>query len=362
MKRYGHVYEHVYNRDALRRSYYVARKGKRHISDVIEFESNLGQNITQLQRELESESYKVGHYRVFMVKEPKKRLIMAMPFRDRVVQHAVCDFVLEPIFDRHMINTNCANRHGMGTHYGLKTLESQMKKLYYQYPDKNLFCLKCDISKYFYSISHQVMKDKLRRIIKDPKLLRLLDMIIESGDRYGVEEKKQLGIYRPGYGLPIGNLTSQLFAVYYLSDLDHFIKENLKIKHYIRYVDDFTLLHHDKDYLRFCKEQIINQLAGIELKLNQKSQVFSLRQGVDFLGFKSYLTPTGKVVRKIRRASVKRIKRKIKFFNQQFSAGKLSLERIRPSIMSWLGHAIHGDTYQLRKKIMSKLILKRETD
>lgn len=205
MKRFGNVYEVVCERENLRAAYFQARKGKRGVGEVIEFEANLGQNLAQLQRELLNETYRLGAYRVFFIKEPKERLVMAMPFRDRVVQHSLCDFVLEPILDRHLITANCDNRHGMGTHFALRLLKTQMMRISWEHPSDTLYCLKCDISKYFYSIDHQTLKQKLRRLIKAPKLLRLLDHIIDSGNNVAIQERTRLGIPCRGVGLPIGN-------------------------------------------------------------------------------------------------------------------------------------------------------------
>jgi hypothetical protein len=251
----------------------------------------------------------------------------------------------------------------MGTHYALDLLKNQMLGLRWEHPWETLYCLKCDINKYYYSIDHQTLKQKLRRLIKDPKLLRLLDHIIDSGNNVAIRERTRLGLPCRGAGLPIGNLTSQFFAIYYLSDMDHMIKEKLRIKHYIRYVDDFSLLHHDKEYLKYCKAEIENHLAGIKLRLNPKSQIFPLRQGIDFLGFRTYMTETGRVVRKVRRDSVRRMKRKISHFTREFSQGTMLCgEQIRRCLVSWNGHAKHGNTYNLRRKLFGRLIFRRSVE
>ena len=164
-------------------------------------------------------------------------------------------------------------------------------------------------------------------------------------------------------GLPIGNLTSQFFAIYYLSDMDHMIKEKLRIKHYIRYVDDFILLHHSKEYLNYCKKEIESRLTDIKLKLNPKTQIFPLHQGVNFLGFRTYMTGQGKVIRKLRRDSLRRLKRKIKFFKREFADKRMDCGgKIRQSLVSWIGHAKHGNTYNLRRKLFGKIIFRRDED
>jgi len=206
--------------------------------------------------------------------------------------------------------------------------------------------LKCDIKKYFDNIDHNVLKQKIRRLIKDPDLLWLIDVIIGS-----TPDNK---------GIPIGNLTSQWFANYYLSDMDHIIKEQLKIRHYIRYMDDFTLMHKDKSYLVYCKYFLENYLKAIGLEFNSKTQVFPLKNGVDFLGFHTYITETGKVIRILRRDSKKKIKRKLKHFQREYLKENIDYERIRACLVSWISHAAHGNTYNLRRKIFNKYVFQKD--
>lgn len=177
--------------------------------------------------------------------------------------------------------------------------------------------------------------DIINKFIKDRDVLWLLDMIIDSTE---------------GPGIPIGNHTSQWFAVLYLSGMDHMIKERLGIKMYGRYMDDFYLIHPDKDYLRYCLEEIKKYLVPLGLELNQKTAIFPLTQGIDFLGFRTYLTDTGKVVRKVRRESKNRIRRKLKKYRHLLDEGRIDFETILQSYSSWTGHAEHGNSYHLIRK------------
>jgi hypothetical protein len=345
MKRVNNLYHLVYDFTNLYRAYLAARRGKRNKIEIIKFESLLSSNLLQLKEQLMNKSYCPGPYRVFVIREPKERVIMAPRFRDRVVQHSLCDNVLNPVFERHLIPFTFANRRYKGTHAALYTLSRQMQKAWKESGNNGCYILKCDISNYFYSINHSILKGKIRRLIKDKDILWLTDLIIDS---------------TPGeVGIPIGNLTSQYFANYFLSEMDHLIKEKLRIKHYVRYMDDFTLIHHDKQYLVYCKEYLSNYLEHIGLTFNKKTQVFPLKNGVDFLGFHTYVTETGKIVRKLRRNSKKKMKRKLRFFQREYSAGRIDLDRIRSSIASWIGHAKHGNTYNLRKKILNKYAFSR---
>jgi hypothetical protein len=246
-----------------------------------------------------------------------------------------------PFLDRRLIDDNCASRPGKGTHYGLHRLTRFMQEFYHQRGTKG-YVLKADISKFFYRIRHDCLKDMLYPLIGDHRLRWLLDQIIDSTPG--------------GVGIPIGNMTSQWFAIFYLDVLDRMIKERLGIRWYSRYMDDFVLIHHDKSYLNECLHRIRECLANLGLELNNKTQIFPLQNGVDYLGFHSYLTDTGQVVRKLRHDSKRRMKRKIRAFQRKWRAGEMTFADIHQSMQSWLAHASHGHTYRLRMRIMQRAI------
>lgn len=312
-------------------AYLEARKGKRWKYAVVRFEVNLLENLMALHFLLTSRKYRPSPYNYFLVHEPKERLIMYNGFRDNIIQHSLCENVLEPRLVKTFIVDNYASQKGKGTHFGLDRLKMFMQRYYRQFGADG-WVLKCDIRKYFYSINHDVLKSQLRRIIDDPGVLWLLDLIIDSTE---------------GPGIPIGNHTSQWFAVLYLSGLDHMIKERLGIKFYGRYMDDFFLIHPDKDYLIYCLEEIKKFLVPLGLELNHKTAVFPLTQGIDFLGFRTYMTDSGKVVRKIRRDSKNRIRRKLKKFRHLLDEGRIDFETVVQSYSSWTGHAEHRNSYHL---------------
>lgn len=317
--------------NSLYQSYVEARRGKRWKYAVVRYEANILENIMFLHFVLTSKKYKMSPYNRFMVYEPKERLIMYNSFRDKIVQHSLCDHVLEPLLSKTFIYDNYASQKGKGTHFGLDRLKMFMQKYFRQYGADG-WVLKCDISKYFYRIDHGVLKQQLRRLIADRDVLWLLDMIIDSTEVPGI---------------PIGNHTSQWFAILYLSGMDHMIKERLGIKFYGRYMDDFYLIHHDKDYLIYCLEEIRKFVALLGLELNHKTAIFPLSQGIDFLGFRTYMTESGKVVRKIRRDSKNRIRRKLKAFRRLLDEGRITFETVAQSYSSWTGHAEHGNSYHL---------------
>lgn len=349
-------YEKVCDFGNLYKAYRKSRLGKRSKDSVAKFEANLLEAIGFLSELLTQKQYKLSPYHSFQVFEPKKRLVMANAFRDKVVQHSLCDNVIEPAFIRSFILDNYAVQVGKGTHFGLDRLKEFMRSYFFSRKAKNDmerkaaglpplptergdyadgWVLKCDISKYFYSIPHDKLKEMVRRYFTDSDLLWLIDMIIDSTE---------------GIGIPIGNQTSQWFAIAYLNGLDHFIKERLGIHYYGRYMDDFFLIHESKEYLQKCRKQIEDYVGDLGLKLNNKTNVFPLRNGIDFLGFHSYLTETGKVIRKVRRVSKKRAKRKMKAHSKGVERGEITLEHAEQSYQAWRNHAMHGNSYHLVRK------------
>lgn len=240
--------------------------------------------------------------------------------------------VLEPIFDKRFISQSYACRKGKGMHAASDTLKEWLYEWNKYHPDQPLYAIKADIHHYFQSIDHAVLKTEIRKVIKDAGVLALLDRIIDHN-----------GNMPDGVGIPVGNLTSQLFANIYLDALDQFIKHELGVEAYIRYMDDFVILSPDKEQLRSWLARI-EQFLREELKLefNPKTTILAAKNGIDFVGYKHRATH-----RKVRKDSIKRIKRTIK----KCESGKITKEQLQKSIQSWTGHAGHADSYNLRKKI-----------
>ncbi|GHU95049.1 hypothetical protein FACS1894208_07190 [Clostridia bacterium] len=353
-------FEKVCDFGNLYRAYRKSRLGKRSKDSVAKFEANLLEAVCGLSEMLTQKQYKLSPYHSFQVFEPKTRLVMANAFRDKVVQHSLCDNVIEPAFIRSFILDNYAVQVGKGTLFGLDKLAGFMRSYFFSrkaqtdaqrktaglpplpteqggYADG--WVLKCDVSKYFYSIPHGSLKAMTRRYFTDSDLLWLIDMIIDSTDDPGI---------------PIGNQSSQWFAIAYLNGLDHFVKERLGIRYYGRYMDDFFLIHESKEYLKYCRAEIERFIGELGLTLNNKTNIFPLRNGIDFLGFHSYLTDTGKVVRKIRKASKERMKRKMKAQSRKVASGEIPLEKAEQSYQAWRNHASHGNSYSLIRKTDAK--------
>lgn len=327
--------------DGLHAGYLKARRGKRFESETIQFRNHLEEELLSLLNELKSGTYRTGIYRRFYVREPKLREVAALPFRDRVLQHALVA-AIEPILERDFISNSYACRVGKGAHAGADRLTAYLRQAHREWPQT--YILKADVGKYFASIEHTVLINLLHKKIDCPRTMRLMEDIIYSWNE------------EAGHGIPIGNLTSQLFANLYLNELDRFVTEDLRREMYIRYMDDFILLGPDKSHLQQDRCTIEKFLADhLRLFLNNRTDIFCEAQGVDFLGYRIWRTH-----RLLRKSSVRRMKRKLRAFARKYSAGEMESKKIQASIMSWLGHAKHANTYTLRKKILNNFTLRRE--
>jgi retron-type reverse transcriptase len=340
MKTYKNLYPLIYAFDNLYRAYVKARRGKRYQAEVLKFTMGLEDNLLGLYRELQGGTYTTGEYHYFTVYEPKKREVAALPFRDRIVHHAIHN-ILEPMFDRGFIYHSYACREGKGTHAGADQITRWLREIHRNHGQ--VYVLKADIKSYFASIDHAVLIDILKRKIRCRRTMALLRDIIYSAGSNGI-------------GIPIGNLTSQLFANIYLNELDQYVKHQLRVHYYLRYMDDFIVLHHTKKKLRRWRYQIEHYLdERLNLWLNNRTAIFPEKRGVDFLGYRIWRTH-----RLLRKRSVKRMKRNLREFEEKYARGEISLEEIDASIQSWVGHAMHANTYNLRRKLFSNFRLRRD--
>ncbi|MEP0924373.1 RNA-directed DNA polymerase [Leptolyngbya sp. ST-U4] len=352
MKRYGYLWDQVIAFENLLSAARQAQKGKRFRDNVLTFNYHLEQELAQLQTELQSKTYQPGTYRTFRVMEPKPRLISAAPYRDRVVHHALCN-VIVPIFERSFIADSYANRVGFGTHRALKRFT--------QFARSNRYILQCDLKKYFPSIDHEILKTLVRRKLKCPDTLWLIDTIIDNSN-----EQEPVCEYFPGddlitplnrrRGLPIGNLTSQFFANIYLNGFDHFVKEHLKADQYLRYVDDFALFSNDYHFLAKARPAIENYLAGLRLKIHPiKSQLFETKHGATFLGFRVLPNQI-----RVRTENLRRAKRRLRHLQSSYAVGHIPFSQLTQSLQSWFAHLEQGNTYQLKQNILTDLDLLRQ--
>lgn len=348
MKRIKHLYEKIYDFDNLLQAYYMARKGKRYRDDVLIFTGRLEENLIELQNELIWKTYKVGRYREFFVKDPKKRLVMALPFRDRVIQCAIYR-VLNPLLDKRYINTSYACRVGYGTHKSVSKAQCWLRKLSDTYD--RVYVLKMDISKYFYRVNHNVLMSVLSRFIADRELLQLLEVIIRSETPFGLNLKDHefSGERIDGIGMPIGNLTSQMFANLYLNEIDQYSKHQLRVRYYIRYMDDILILHHDKQSLWQYKNAINQFLEDhLYLSLNNKTCIRTIGQGVEFCGYRIWPYKI-----RMRKNTSLKMRRRLKHLVIKLKDGSLCWEKFNASYQSYLGTTKHCTSSGLRESLTS---------
>ena len=342
------MYEQVCNWVNLMWAYQKAARGKRGRHAAAAFEYNLADHLLELHEELSSKRYRPGAYSSFHIHEPKRRLISAAPFRDRVVHHALCN-VIEPVFERSFIYDSYANRVGKGTHRALDRAQVYARR--YRY------LLQCDVRQFFPSIDHPALREILARKLPDPDVMWLVDRILESG--VGVLSEEYEMVYFPGddllaatrpRGLPIGNLTSQFWANCYLNHFDHFCKRELRCRAYVRFVDDFLLFADDKRILWDWRDAVIERLARLRLTIHPGAHPRPVSEGFPFLGFVVYPTH-----RRIKSRKVVAYRRKLKRLVARFVAREETRESVVASLLGWINHVRYGDTWGLRRSVVNSI-------
>jgi|SRR3989338_5688888 len=333
------LWQELCNYNNLKFAYRKARKHKTTKTYVINFEENLQNNLLLLRSELLLHSYTLKPLVNFIVRDPKTRKISKSDFRDRIVHHALCN-IIEPIFDRGFIYDSYANRKGKGTLKALQRFDYFKRKVSKNNTIK-CFVLKADIKKYFESVDHGILLNVIREKIKDNKVFWLIKRIL--GNYAGGGEAPK--------GMPLGNLTSQFFANVYLNELDQFVKHKLKAKYYIRYVDDFVILHKDKPILEKYKEQIEIFLKTIKLELHpDKSKIIPLRKGISLLGYRVFYYH-----KLLRKSNIRKFQRNISKKINLVKNGILPYDSLLESLNGWFGYAMWANTYKLRKNLMKEI-------
>ncbi|MEM4247006.1 MAG: reverse transcriptase domain-containing protein [Candidatus Woesearchaeota archaeon] len=350
MKTYRNLFGRLCSLENLELAFRKARKRKTLKQYVQEFEKDLDANLKVLHQELTSKTYSPLPLRTFILRDPKTRRISVSDFRDRIVHHAVCN-VLEPVFEQYFIYDSYANRKGKGGLAALQRFDvfkrriSRNGRCVRNARDNNVvqgYVLKADVRHYFDAVDHAKLLEVIARRIADADVLQLITRIV--GNHSGKV---------PGKGMPLGNLTSQFFANVYLNELDQFVKHKLKAKYYVRYVDDFVVLHHSKHQLQEWKEKIDDFLRQeLLLELHpQKSKIHALGRGVDFLGFKCFYH-----FRLLRKRNIRKMLRRLECFKEELRQQKTSPVKVIESLHGWNAYAMHANTYNLRRAITNKVI------
>ena len=375
MKRVNNKYYKICDIDNLMEFEHIVSVNTSNKKKVDKFQEHYVENIYKIKDILMSKNYIPGEYNIFFIHEPKLRLIMSNDIQDKIINHLVAYYLLVEVFDKTFIDTTVATRVGKGTHLGLKLTKKYINDMKREYGD-NFYYLKFDIKKYFYNIDHNIIKSLIRRKIKDKDALNIIDRIIDSTDCDYINERieklklneinkikksnlslkekeiriKEVGnipFCEKGKSAPIGSMCSQIIAVMYLDKLNHFIKEKLHIKKYVLYMDDGILFSSDKEYLKYCRKEIINFLKEFELEINdKKTRIDSIKNGVDFLGFKFYLK-NNKVIMKVRNNTKKKFKNKMKKNNYLYENNKINKCDKVLLINSYKSHLSYGNCNKL---------------
>lgn len=343
MRRYGQLWAELISWDNLLKAARKARRGKRDRPAVQRFEFELERELLALQTELNTGTYRPGRFTTHWITRPKPRLISAAPYRDRVVHHALMN-ILEPILERHFHPHSYACRKDKGTHAAADRLQGLFRR--YRY------FAQFDIRKYFPSIDHEILKGAFRRLVKDAQVLTLMEAVVDGSNpqeavcEYFGGDDLFSPMMRP-HGLPIGNLTSQWFANWYLTPLDHFVTSRLGLGGYVRYCDDFVVCHDDRRSLVAAAGEIRRFLAGLRLRIHEaKLSTRPARAGTTFVGFRLWSDH-----RLVRKANVREFRRRVRWMRQAYADGLIQWEDIKPRLDSWIGHARQADSERLLRRL-----------
>jgi len=355
------MFDEVCSLEQLVKAYYYARRGKREKKRVCEFDFFLENNLIKLRYSLLSNNYRPAPYAHFTIFDPKTRSVSAPAFRDRVLQHSLVT-TIEPLFEKRFIYDSYACRENKGTHFGAKRVKKfLMAARCVHSPKQNIYVLQCDIQKYFQSISWDILISIISRRVHCDRTLDLIKKIITTHDTTDnstapVIGEMQLDLFNQiekkippvrvseRKGLPIGNLTSQLFANIYLNELDHFVKENLRERWYARYMDDFLIIHPDKDHLLDTRDKIRAYLKGkLDLQLHpRKITIKNVQEGVPFVGYRIFYDH-----KLVRGDTLRRMQKKYRLKTKLYHKGKITDQTLAQSQSSIYGHLKHADAHGL---------------
>lgn len=370
MKRVNNIYNNIVNYRNINNMFDLLIKNisnKKYLYNYIKYRNCF---IIDILERLYNNDYKFNEYNIFLIKDKKYRIIMSECFSDKLVNYFISYYILIPNLKR-LIDSNVATRKNKGCEYAYHLFIKYINRL----GRNNIYVLKIDIEKYFYNINHDILKNKLRRIFKDEKCLNLIYQVIDSTNDSSINNKiittinkeiarinkinitskekniknnelRSIPLYQEGKGLSIGCLTNQILANYYLHDIDIYIKEVLKCKNYIRYMDDLIILGNDINRLRYCFKVIKEKINDIDLEVNKKSNIYKLDNGVSFLGY-TYKTNKNKIIIKCSKKNIINIKKKLKYLK------KNNYEKYLLSLSSYYGYIkrsnIKRDLYKMIK-------------
>ena len=294
-KKISNVYNSIVTFENIYNAWNIVRKTCKNKKEIYRFDLNKNTNIYNIYNSLLNKTYKPMPFKLFLIYEPKERLVMSQSISDKIVNHFISKYFLLPYLENKLIDSNVATRKNKGGRYADKLLTNYINEIRLKEKEKDIYCLSVDISKYFYNINHNILFNKLKKDIDDLDILNLLKIIIDETNKeyvnktiYKLNEINNTNVpfYDYDIGLSIGAMTSQFLAIYYLNDLDHYIKEKLRCKYYVRYMDDFIILDTNKEKLKEIFKILEIEINKLDLKVNPKSNIKNLKNGINFLGYK----------------------------------------------------------------------------
>lgn len=351
MKRCGGLWDELISWTNLVTAARKAQRGKRDRVEVQRFNFSQEQHLIALQRDLKDGTYCPGAFRTHWITRPKPRMISVAPYRDRVVHHALMN-LLEPILDRRFHRESYACRKGKGAHAAADRLQYWM--------GRRRYALQCDVVQFFPSIDHEILKGKFRRMLKDKHVLALMDRIVDSSN-----EQRAEPAWFPGdmlltpverrRGLPIGNLTSQWFANWFLDGLDHFVTSGCGLGAYVRYCDDFIILDDDPSRLWETLTAIRRYLASMRLALHEpRAHVRPVTAGLTFVGYRCWATH-----RLLRKRNVRVFRRRVTWMKREYARGHIQWDAVKARLASWIGYAQRANSRRLLRRLSREWVFSR---
>ena len=363
MKRVSNLYHKVYDIDNINKMCDLVCSKVKNKEKAEKFMLYKSEHIINIRNKLMSKNLDFSKYSIFLITDPKCRVIMSQSIEDKVINHLVAKYLLVDVYENIYTNSMCATRINKGSSYGIHLLKKYLNKIKYKYT--NFYYLKIDIKKYFYNIDHNILKSILSHKIKDKDALEVLYKVIDStNDNYInksidnlknnrihylkdnnlIREVEEIPLYKYNKGCSIGNQTSQAFGLIYLYEFNHYLKEKLHLKYVINYMDDFIILHEDKDYLKLCLKQIRKYLFdNLKLELNRKkTRIDNIKNGIDFLGYR-FIIKNNKVIMKLKNRVKKNFKKKVKHLQELFINHYISKKEFKNLLSSYKGLMMYGD-------------------
>lgn len=369
MKRLNNLYDDMCDLDNIIKMTNKVCMRVRNKRLVEKFEAYKSEHIVNIKNRLDGRNVTFNKYNIFMITDPKCRIVMSLNIEDKIINHLVSEYILVKVFENKFTDNMVATRINKGTSYGIKLLKRYLNEI--KKESSNFYVLKIDIKKYFYSLDHDILKYILRKNIKDKNAIKILDNIINStnfeyinekiadlknnrlkhlNNEYLIKETIDIPLYKHNKGVSIGNQTSQNFGLIYLYELNHYIKEKLNLKYVINYMDDFVLIHKDKQYLEHCLKKIKEFLLKYKLEISdKKTKIDSIKNGIDFLGYRFYINDN-KVIMKLRNRTKKNFKSKVKKLKIMMQTTDFTTRNFNVELSSYKGLLKYKSCKQLYYK------------